>query len=219
MVRANTQARQPVRREGNKELPAGPKALKTRAALLDAATELFGEQGYQETTVGQIAERAGVALGTFYQYFRDRQDIMRTIVTTSVAGVLRVDARWDPARGRNGLRRVVGAFVRFYANTAAFQAVWEEVMHLEPEMADLRREHTRLFTEAVSAALTDGMRTGLIRADVDADGAARALTAMVDRYCYLTYVFDPPNGRLPSPEETAELLTDLWADAVRLKDV
>ena len=46
---------------------------------------------------------------------------------------------------------------------------------------------------------------------------ASALTAMVDRYCYLTYVFDTP-AKVPSPDDTAELLTALWADAVGLRD-
>src|SRR5947207_9513751 len=82
-----------VRREGDRELPAGPRALKTRESLLAAAADLFSKQGYLETTVGQIAEHAGVALGTFYQYFRDRADIMGTIVRTTVSEVLKVEDR------------------------------------------------------------------------------------------------------------------------------
>jgi AcrR family transcriptional regulator len=207
-----------LRREGDRELPAGPRALKTRETLLSSAAELFSSQGYLETTVGQIAEHSGVALGTFYQYFRDRADIMGTLVRTTVADVLKVDDRWDPGRGRAGLRRVIAAFVRLYALTAPFQKAWEEVSHVEPEMAELRRDSTRLFTDAVAGALDEGACSGVLRGDVDAHEMARALTAMVDRYCYLTYVFDPPAGGPPSPEDTAELLTTLWADAVQLQD-
>jgi AcrR family transcriptional regulator len=205
-----------VRREGDRELPAGPRALRTRSALLVAAADLFSRQGYLETTVGQIADAAGVALGTFYQYFRDRADIMGTLVRTTVADVLKVDDPWDPARGRHGLHRVILTFCRLYAATAPYQAAWEEVTHVEPDMAELRRESTRLFTDAVTGALKKGQRARIVRRDVEAGAAARALTAMVDRYCYLTYVFDPPTSGPPSPEETADLLTDLWSDAVDL---
>src|SRR5438132_1913587 len=187
----NDQATQVVRREGDKTLPAGPRALKTRDALLQAAADLFASQGYLETTVGQIAESAGVGLGTFYQYFRDRADIMGTLVRTTVGDVLKVDDPWDPARGRQGLRRVIAAFVRLYAATAPFQAVWEEVTHVDPGMAELRRDSTRLFMDAVSGALEKGSRAGIVRRDLDVRSIGRALTAMVDRYCYLTYVFDP----------------------------
>jgi AcrR family transcriptional regulator len=215
--RGNGPSVQAVRREGDRELPAGPRALRTRRALLLAAGDLFAEQGYLDTTVGQIAERAGVALGTFYQYFRDRADIITTLVRTTIVDVLKVDRRWDPSRGRHGLRRVIAAFVRAYVATASFQAVWEEVTHVQPDMADLRRETTRMFTDALEASLRDGIDGGIVRGDLDVASTARALTAMVDRYCYLTYVFDPPQ-RKPSVEETTILLTTLWADALRLAE-
>jgi AcrR family transcriptional regulator len=205
-----------IRREGDRELVAGPKAMRTRNALLEAAAALFAEKGYLDTTVGQIAERAGVALGTYYQYFRDRPDIMATIVRMTIADLLKVGDRWDARRGRTGLRRVITGFVRLYASSAPFQAAWEEVTHVEPDMAELRRESTRLFTGAVEAALAEGAKERIVRDDLDVSSTARALTAMVDRYCYLTYVFDPPADGPPSAEETAELLTTLWADAVRL---
>jgi hypothetical protein len=128
-----------------------------------------------------------------------------------------VDDPWDPARGRNGLRNVIAAFVRLYAATAPFQAVWEEVTHVDPALAELRRDSTRLFMDAVSGALAKGAKAGIVRRDLDASQVARALTAMVDRYCYLTYVFDPP-VEVPSPDDTADLLTALWADAVGLQD-
>jgi len=208
---------EPVRREGDREFPAGPRALKTRDSLLNAAAELFSEQGYLDTTVGQIAERAGVALGTFYQYFRDRADIITTLVRTVVVDVLKVDRRWDPSRGRAGLRRAITPFIRTYAATANFQYVWEEVTHIQPDMAELRRETSRMFTDGIERSLREGAAAGLVRDDLDPAAAARALAAMVDRYCYLTYVFDPPETK-PSPDETAELLTTLWADALRLAD-
>jgi AcrR family transcriptional regulator len=228
MVRSGSKTRQPVqkfvdtgaatRREGDRELPAGPRAQKTRQALLNAAAELFAQQGYLDTTVGQIAELAGVGLGTFYQYFRDRADIITTLVRTTVVDVLKVDRRWDASRGRHGVRSVLGAFVRWYAATAPFQSVWEEVTHVQPDMAELRKQTTRMFTDALEASLADGVEAGVVRADLELGAMARALTAMVDRYCYLTYVFDPPAGGAPTPDETADLLTSLWSDALRIAE-
>jgi hypothetical protein len=43
-----------------------------------------------------------------------------------------------------------------------------------------------------------------------------ALSGMVDRYCYVTYVFDPPEAGPPPAAESADLLTRLWASAVGL---
>jgi AcrR family transcriptional regulator len=210
-------ARVGIRRENGQEFPLGGKASRTRNALLAAAYDLFTEAGYRGTSVADIAARAGVSLGTFYQYFHDRADILSTLVRIGVLELLHGNQRrWDPARGRIGLRRIIAGFVEAYVATASFQAVWEEVTHVEEDMAELRRDLARVFTNAIQDAIAEGAAAGIVRCDLDASRVALALAAMVDRYCYVTYVFDPPPGPAPSVDDTADLLTDLWADALGL---
>jgi AcrR family transcriptional regulator len=55
-------------------------AEETRAALLDAARELFLEQGFQKARIEEIAERAGVTRGAFYHHFADKTAIFDAIV-------------------------------------------------------------------------------------------------------------------------------------------
>ncbi len=47
-----------------------------RERLVVAGVDLFAEQGYDATTVAQIAERAGVTKSTFFRYFPDKRDIL-----------------------------------------------------------------------------------------------------------------------------------------------
>lgn len=47
-----------------------------RERLVVAAVDLFTEQGYDATTVAQIAERAGVTRSTFFRYFPDKRDLL-----------------------------------------------------------------------------------------------------------------------------------------------
>ncbi len=56
------------------------KKQKKKAALMQAAYTLFLKQGMETTSVGDITEAAGVAKGTFYLYFRDKQDIVTAVV-------------------------------------------------------------------------------------------------------------------------------------------
>lgn len=49
--------------------------------LLEAAYQLFLEQGFDSVSVQEIVERAGVAKGTFYLYFRDKEDLRRCLIT------------------------------------------------------------------------------------------------------------------------------------------
>lgn len=48
----------------------------TRQNIIDCALELFAEQGYETTTVQQITERAGVAKGTFFNYFDNKEEVL-----------------------------------------------------------------------------------------------------------------------------------------------
>ncbi|UBU13071.1 TetR/AcrR family transcriptional regulator [Nonomuraea gerenzanensis] len=54
------------------------KKQQTRQALMDAAGRLFDEQGYEATTVDQIAAAAGVSPRTFFSYFRHKADLLHT---------------------------------------------------------------------------------------------------------------------------------------------
>ena len=47
-----------------------------RERLVVAAVELFAEQGYDETTVAEIAERAGVTKSTFFRHFPDKRELL-----------------------------------------------------------------------------------------------------------------------------------------------
>jgi len=49
-------------------------------ALIDAATELFGAHGYDAIGTPEIAQRAGVAVGTFYRYFDDKKEVYLEVV-------------------------------------------------------------------------------------------------------------------------------------------
>lgn len=62
-----------------KNLPTQERAIKKRIALLKAAQFEFSDSGFDVTTAKSIAARAKVATGTFYQYFENKNDILRVI--------------------------------------------------------------------------------------------------------------------------------------------
>jgi AcrR family transcriptional regulator len=57
-------------------VPRAVSAARSREAILDAALELFSEQGFDETTTEQVAERAGVSPRTFFRYFPTKESVV-----------------------------------------------------------------------------------------------------------------------------------------------
>ncbi|MFC4118805.1 TetR/AcrR family transcriptional regulator [Nonomuraea zeae] len=72
------------------------KKQQTRQALIDAAGRLFDEQGFEETTVEQIAAAAGVSTRTFFTYFRHKADVLYDNSVQRVDAGVRVIGSRDP---------------------------------------------------------------------------------------------------------------------------
>ena len=64
----------------------GEKSRQTRRRILQAAYELFVDQGYGATTLQGIAERAGVAVQTIYFAFGNKPSLLKELVDVTIAG-------------------------------------------------------------------------------------------------------------------------------------
>jgi AcrR family transcriptional regulator len=62
-----------------------PRAQQTRAAITDAALELFRSRGYEATTMRAIAQRAGVSTGNAYYYFSSKEELIQEFYARSHA--------------------------------------------------------------------------------------------------------------------------------------
>lgn len=85
-----------------------------RERLVIAAVDLFAEQGYDATTVAQIAERAGTTKSTFFRYFPDKRELLvagqETLSRLLVEGIAQAPQGASPLDAvAEGLERASGA--------------------------------------------------------------------------------------------------------------
>ncbi|MYS79123.1 TetR family transcriptional regulator [Embleya scabrispora] len=71
----------------------------TRTEVSRAAVRLFAERGFDETTVEDIAEASGMALRTFYRYFRSKEETVAPVLSAGIADWVDRLAACDPAVG------------------------------------------------------------------------------------------------------------------------
>ena len=76
LTQEQTDGRSVNRKEGE------PMALKDR--IVEAAYELFGEKGYDRTSVAEIIEKAGASKGGFYHHFKSKEEILETITFENI---------------------------------------------------------------------------------------------------------------------------------------
>jgi len=90
-----------------------------RERLVAAALELFSERGYGQTTVAEIAERAGLSRATFFRYFPGKGEVLAAgqepLTGLLVAGIAEAPADATPlAAVQAGLQRAAGAMTPFH---------------------------------------------------------------------------------------------------------
>ncbi|MBL8783016.1 MAG: TetR/AcrR family transcriptional regulator [Alphaproteobacteria bacterium] len=90
--------------------PKQSRALATRAAIFEAAAQILEREGEAHFNTNRIAERAGVSVGTLYQYFPDKNAILVQMARAEMAALEADGAKRHPDPLRRSLRRLIHAF-------------------------------------------------------------------------------------------------------------
>jgi AcrR family transcriptional regulator len=136
---------------------------RTREALVDAAVQVVGEHGYAGASVTAITRRAGVAQGTFYNYFDSREDLFdrllptlaRTMLERIRQAELQVRGRGEQAREEAGLR----AYFEFLRDVPHFYRILYEAEIFAPAA---HRAHIELIATNFARVLGRARRRGEI---------------------------------------------------------
>lgn len=194
-----------------RKLPRQQRSKQMVEAVLQAAAEVFAELGYARATTNKIAERAGVSVGSLYQYFGNKDALLAHLLEQHHTEVHRVvDAALTKLTNpevplEDGLRQLLSELVGLHqANPAVTKALSAEVLRQSAAAADLRKDESHR---------AEARRVGVLlktRSDVrEGDHTAMAAvvgqtTAQLSRWL----VHDAPPGMDQAAllEETVQLL-------------
>lgn len=145
----------------------------TRDRLLEAAEEVFAEQGFFRASIAEITRRAGVAQGTFYLYFPAKEEIFRELVRKMSHDLRRtLQEAVAPIIDRRDAERVgLETFLKFVLERRNLYTVMRECEFVDPE---LHRWYYSRLAEGYMRGLRQAMARGQFR-QLDAEAAAYAL--------------------------------------------
>jgi AcrR family transcriptional regulator len=135
----------------------------TRRDLFAAAAAVVGEIGYEAASINLITQKAGIANGTFYNYFASRQDLFDQLLP-SVGEQLLEQITHAVEQGAGGLlreRKRFRAYFRFFAENPGFLRILNEAQIFAPRAY---RDHLDRFVEGYARSL----RRSLNRGEIDA---------------------------------------------------
>ena len=151
--------------------------------ILDAAIQVFAEQGFHQATISQIARAAGVADGTIYLYFKNKDDILVNFFHYKTKLVFEgFRAEVDKAQSgldklRNLIRRHLAEFQRDRDMAVLYQVGTHQIDRLAEDQI---REMSKMYQDLVSEIVEVGQQEGSIRKDLYVGLVKRFILGGVD---------------------------------------
>jgi TetR/AcrR family transcriptional regulator, fatty acid metabolism regulator protein len=148
------------KREGNKE-----------QAILDAAVKVFAQHGYHRAKISSIADHAGVATGSVYLYYKNKEDILLTIFNrlwTELTDGLRIIVKRSDVDPSQKLDLVIDKlFDLFIANPALASVFVNEQHHLIKDKRGNVAKQYDDFLDLAEEIIREGVRKNKFNPDVD----------------------------------------------------
>ncbi len=178
-----------------------------KQAILYAAATLFAEKGYNETSMAELAKLTGVAQGTIFYHFKNKEDLFLTILDDFRASIVReFENHIQKKESSTGLDTVEDA-LNFYLYMAGSMEGYFRILHRHHayELARINpvcRSHLEAiygcFVDIFEKAIFSGQKDGSIR-DMPARKAAWIIYTMVDGLVRLN-TYDLYDGGVLSKE-------------------
>jgi AcrR family transcriptional regulator len=122
--------------------------------LIQAAMDLYSERGYEQTTVAEVAKRAGLTERTFFRYFADKREVLffgsEILERAMVESVRRAPAGLAPI---DAIGVALESVATFFADRRSYSRRRQAVIDANPELQERERKKLAALALALAGAL------------------------------------------------------------------
>ncbi len=151
--------------------------------ILDAAIEVIAQHGYASSRVTDIAARAGVADGTIYLYFHNKEELLMEAINSAFEGFL-TRARTDLSQlqdPRERLHRLAFLHLSMLGGNRDLAVVFQtELRHSAKFLAQFSSRHLVDYFQLIRHEVREGQHMGLFRPDISDKIAANCFFGALD---------------------------------------
>jgi TetR/AcrR family fatty acid metabolism transcriptional regulator len=151
--------------------------------ILEAAVKVFARQGFHQSTVAQIAKEAGVADGTIYLYFKNKDDILVQFFSFRAKQVFESfrEAVNGAMTSTEKLRNLVHRHLAEFQRDKDGAVVYQVETHQNSRLAEAQiKEMSKMYRDLISEIIEQGQQEGTIRRDLYVGLVKRFIIGAVD---------------------------------------
>ena len=150
------------------------KENKTKELLLETATNLFSENGYEATGVRDILQACGISTGSFYHFFSSKESIFEAVIERYLQGYTERIGSIFTDEEKSFSKRIDLVFEELGKTSDVYYHKLQGY-HMHESMQLILHEKTlRSIHPYIRGALDTGIRNGSIRCHIDTDAATLA---------------------------------------------
>ncbi len=156
---------------------------KKKKRIIDAAIDEFAGHSYYKSRVTAIADNAGIAKGSFYQYFEDKKDLFKHIMELAVNKKLEY-INQDMIKNKEEydffqlLREIYLSGIRFAKENPRFVEIGNTLLNNKELQNETWGEHKNKSSDFFQQLLEDGLARGELDPSLDTDLVSRLLTGL-----------------------------------------
>ncbi|WP_144486892.1 TetR/AcrR family transcriptional regulator [Bacillus pumilus] len=181
--------------------------------IIDAAVVVIAENGYHQSQVSKIAKQAGVADGTIYLYFKNKEDILISLFKEKMGQFIErmeTDIQKKPS-AKEKLLLLIEEHFRMLAQNHHLALVTQlELRQSNLELRQKINEVLKGYLNMLESILAEGKKTGEFRQDLDVRLARQMVFGTIDETA-TTWVMNDQKYDLPA---LAENVRDLLLNGI-----
>jgi TetR/AcrR family transcriptional regulator, cholesterol catabolism regulator len=178
---------------------------KRRKEIFQASVHLFISKGFNETSMREIAEAAGIGKSTLYDYFRNKDDILLSFAEDELRNLTSdlADIAHQKIGGEEKLRQMLFAYMEYLAKNEDFYLkLSTQVQRLPPKSMERIQLKRHIMQDLLCGTIEDGVLEGCFR-PVNALLATRVILTALTPAIYATR---PSGSRKEMMEEAYKLM-------------
>ncbi len=155
-----------------------------RSEILDAAEELFGSKGFDQTSTNDILDRVGIARGTLYYHFRSKEEILDAMIARMADRLIAEAAKVAGDRSVPVLERLPKTVLALNVDSSLGDEVMQQVHRPQNALLHQKLEERLLrgVIPLIALLVEDGIAQGIFRTDYPREAAE-----MIMIYAYTAF--------------------------------
>jgi AcrR family transcriptional regulator len=184
------------------------------SSIIDSALKVFGEKGFYNATISEIARNAGVSEATIYEYFGSKEDLLFAIpgeITSQSVSFLESIIPYIKG-AENKIRAITYGYFNLYRENPDYSSlVLLDLKHNRKFMETESYEPVKQAADFILKAIREGMETGEFRDDIDPYLVRSMILGTIEHFFFRWHL----KGRSKEIPDFIEPLLDILGSGIR----